>query len=120
MNLTQHAAPDMGKLYIPGRGLLWGCCDMGDQGAITQAVEALEDTQIELRFWHRNSKEVIKSSSALQQSEEALEALKAFKDGVPEGLESAVDTGRRAEIGQAAKDTSTWLTAAKHLQEGIK
>ena len=85
---------------------------MTEQGAITLAIKALD--------------KIAGQSCAGRNPEgdpyliEAIEALKAFKDGVPEGLESAVATGRRSEIGQAAKDTSTWLTAAKHLQDGIK
>lgn len=100
-------------------------------GAITQAIEAAEETHKELRFWHRNSKDSVKTSMALEQSEKALEALKAFKEGVLDGLENyLIQPGESLEVCHLPMATSPVKIgqeriaglhrAGKHLLDAIK
>ena len=97
---------------------------MTDAGAITLMIEAAEETHRELRFWHRNSKDGVKTSAALQQSEKALKALKAFKDEVPDGLgdnvENIIIHNQYIETKEVKADIMVFYKAAKHLQKGIK
>lgn len=90
---------------------------MTDTGAITLAIEALEiaDNYLEdgkyIGFKHKKV-------------ERALEALKVFKDGVPEGLgdnvENIIIHNQYIETKEVKADIMVFYKAAKYLQEGIK
>ena len=75
-------------------------------GAITQAIEALE--YIELA-----------GPDGSWRAKEALEVLKAFRDGVPEGLDDEIIVFYK-DIHDATSTSEAIVTAAKHLQDGVK
>jgi len=84
---------------------------MTDKGAITQAIKALD--------------KVARQSCAGRNPEgdpyliEAYDALKAFKDGVPEGLEDEIVIFCK-HIHDATSTSTIIEHAIKHLQDGIK
>jgi len=59
-------------------------------GALKIIEGAFEECQRELRFWHRNSKEGVKTSASLEQSEQALTLITAIRDGAPDGLDDSI------------------------------
>jgi len=103
---------------------------MTDKGAITQAIEALEWVTINLDMTHVDTAAYI--DAAREKAEQALEALKAFKAGVPEGLEYAQqvtnglsgqmlsDAGREQLTTREMDTIYTSLKAAKHFHEAVK
>lgn len=93
---------------------------MTDKGAITQAIEALEE--IYKRHYIMSAG---RDRDTAQQAEKVLEALKAFKDGVPEGLESglmSISSPCGTYIGESwgCMASHEVNDAAKHLQKSIK
>lgn len=81
-----------------------------DKGAITQAIEALQEA------YDGNVSPGV-DDSVLR---EALEALKAFKDGVPKGLEKANEETKCFDVLPTDNWAGCQYQAAKHLQDGIK
>ena len=89
---------------------------MTEKGAVTQAIEALDKSL-------RQSCAVNPDGSPYLI--EALEALKAFKDGVPEGLKNIVENMSIYDSyviveGSAEIMVMDFYKAGKHLQDAIK
>ena len=75
-------------------------------GAITQAIEALEYIELD-------------GPDGSWRAKQALENLKAFKDGVPKDLNDAIIVFHK-HIHDATSTSEDIVTAAKHLQDGIE
>lgn len=93
---------------------------MTDTGAITQAIEALEAMDSLMQYMEVKRHKGVTRENAKQ----ALEALKAFKDGVPENLEWARRYDKSLnggpDMNKSVQAQTINCQAAKHLQEGIK
>lgn len=87
------------------------------RGAITQAIEALDPDNWE---WNWLDDDADSLSEQRQILEQALEALKAFRDGVPEELEETMNSLNILQPFPENNSISTALKAAKHLQGGIE
>ena len=82
---------------------------MTDKGAITQAIEALD-----IGGFHATARGNIEDVITIMN---ALQSLKAFKDGLPEGLEFSLKPSAWAEPYSSTEDI---FAACEHLLEAIE